>query len=228
MEAKIVVKNIEKSFGEIKVLDNISFNVLDKEFVSIVGPSGCGKTTLLYLTREFLDDYGGEINILGKNGFVFQDHNLFPWKTVKENIEVGPINKGKSKCEAEKITNDLLKEVNLGEFKDHYPPQISEGMKQRVGIARALANNPEILLMDEPFGSLDYLTRLKMQDFLLKLCKEKGLSVLFVTHDIDEAIKLSDKVIVLSKRPARILESIEINESNKVIVKKRIMELIGN
>ena len=228
MEAKIVVKNIEKSFGEIKVLDNISFNVLDKEFVSIVGPSGCGKTTLLYLTREFLDDYGGEINILGKNGFVFQDHNLFPWKTVKENIEVGPINKGKSKCEAEKITNDLLKEVNLGEFKDHYPPQISEGMKQRVGIARALANNPEILLMDEPFGSLDYLTRLKMQDFLLKLCKEKGLSVLFVTHDIDVAIKLSDKVIVLSKRPARILESIEINESNKVIVKKRIMELIGN
>ncbi len=221
---KIRLENVNKRFGTLCVLKNISFNVLEGEFISIIGPSGCGKTTLLHLIQGFSEQSSGSIETYGEKGFVFQDHSLFPWKTVKENIEVGPINKGKNKDVIRKITKSLIKEINLKGFENHYPNQISEGMKQRVGIARALANNPEILLMDEPFGSLDYFTRLKMQDFILKVKKERKLTILFVTHDIDEAIKLSERIIVLSRLPSRVIEIIKVNQDHSNL-KKRILDL---
>jgi len=216
---RISVKNLEKNFGSLKVIDNISFDIHVNEFVSFIGKSGCGKSTLLYLIQGFIDDYSGEIKVSGKKGFVFQDHNLFPWKTVKENIEVAPVNSGHDL----EIVDRLLKEVGLSKFKEHYPNQISEGMKQRVGIARALANNPAILFMDEPFGSLDYFTKLKMHDFILKLKEKHNLTIVFVTHDIGEAIKLSDRIIVLSERPARIVKVLDKSEFDK----GRILRLIN-
>jgi len=226
MKHKITLNNVSKRFGKFSVLEGISFEVYGGQFVSIVGPSGCGKTSLLYLIQGFTEKDEGKIETDGRTGFIFQEHNLFPWKTVKDNIMIGPLNNGK-KNEAEKITNEILKEINLFEFKDYYPHQISGGMKQRVGIARCLANNPHILLMDEPFGSLDYFTKLKMQDFILKLQRKLNLTILFVTHDIDEAIKLSNKIIVLSKRPAKINTIINLDETvNKANVKDNIMKHI--
>lgn len=229
MKNKIIIRNIRKNYGKLKVLDNISFNVNEGEFISIIGPSGCGKTTLLYLIQRFIHQSSGRIEAYGRKGFVFQDHNLFPWKTIEENIKIGPINQGKSKKVVDSITNSILKEIGLFSFKGYYPHQISEGMKQRVGIARCLVNNSEIILMDEPFGSLDYLTKLKMQDFLLRLWKKRKLTIVFVTHDIDEAITLSSKIIILSKLPARVREIIQVNKlEQNSIIKKRILRLIDS
>jgi len=228
METKILLKDVRKNHGKLIIIDGISFDVQKNEFLSIIGPSGCGKTTLLYMIQGFTKKTSGRIEVNGKKGFVFQDNNLFPWKTVKENIEVGPLNKGISKRQTKKIVSDLIKEFGIEGFENNYPHQISEGMKQRVDIGRCVANNPEILLMDEPFGSLDFLTRLKMQDFLLSLKQKMNLTIVFVTHDIDEAIKLSDRIIVLSKRPARILDIINVNnETDKIKFKEGILELIS-
>ena len=229
MKYKIIVENVNKNYGNLCVLKDISLNVNESEFVSIIGPSGCGKTTLLYLIQGFTKKSSGIIKVDGKLGFIFQDHNLFPWKTVKENISVGPINKGKSKNEVEQVTNFILNEIMLYKFGNSYPHQISEGMKQRVGIARCLANNPEIILMDEPFASLDYLTKLKMQDLFLRIWKKRRLTVILVTHDIDEAIKLSGKIIILTKLPARIKEIIDVKKfKDKNILKKKILNLIDD
>ncbi|MFH1364253.1 MAG: ABC transporter ATP-binding protein [Candidatus Aenigmatarchaeota archaeon] len=227
MKVEIRVQNVEKSFGAQKILDSISFSVNKGQFVSIIGPNACGKSTLLYLIQRFISCSGGEIITNGRTGFIFQDHNLFPWKTVKQNIELGPISRGDPTSKTENITKRLLKEVNLLGFENHFPHQLSGSMKQRTGLARCLANNPRILLMDEPFSSLDYLTRLKMQDFITKLWKKRKLTILLVTHDIEEAIKLSDKIIVLSEQPAKILDIIKVTPKNKNSkIKKRILQLI--
>lgn len=227
MKVEIRVQDVEKSFGAQKILDSISFSVDRGQFVSIIGPNACGKSTLLYLIQKFFSCSGGEIVTNSRTGFIFQDHNLFPWKTVKQNIELGPINRGEPTSKAENITRRLLKEVSLLGFENHFPHQLSGSMKQRTGLARCLANNPRILLMDEPFSSLDYLTRLKMQDFITKLWKKRKLTILFVTHDIEEAIKLSDKIIVLSKQPAKVLDIIKVTPKNKNSkIKKRILQLI--
>jgi len=222
MKIKIEVRNIEKSYGNKIIFSNLSFDVFEDEFLSIIGPSGCGKTTLLYLMAGFIDHFKGEINILGKRGFVFQDHNLLPWKTVKENVEIGPINNN-----LKVDIKELLHWINLDGFDDYYPHQLSEGMKQRVGIARALANHPEIILMDEPFGSLDYLTRIKMQELLIRLKEEKKLMIVLVTHDVDEAIKISDRILVLGDSPCKILKNINIDtKTDKEKVKKEIIGLL--
>jgi len=224
MKLKIEVKDVEKKYENKKIVDKLSFNVIEEEFLSIIGPSGCGKTTLLYLMAGFIDNFKGKINVFGKMGFVFQDHNLLPWKTVKENIEIGPLNNN-----IQVDIKRLLHKIDLDGFGSYYPHQLSEGMKQRVGIARALANHPEILLMDEPFGSLDYLTKIKMQKLLLKLKKGRKLTIVLVTHDIDEAIRVSDRIITLGDSPCRILKSIEINtEIDKEKVKKDILNLLDS
>jgi len=217
------INNLNLSFNDIEIIRDISFDVKKGEFLSIVGRSGCGKTSLLYLILGFLEANSGSIEINGKKGFVFQDHNLFSWMTVKENIKVPLINQEKNPEDIEKISSELLKEVGLVSFEDHYPNQISEGMKQRVGIARALANNPEILIMDEPFSSLDYFTRFNMQDFILRLKEKHNLTIVFVTHDIDEAIKLSDRIIILSERPTWVVEVLEKVEFDK----EKILDLIN-
>lgn len=201
----LVVAGVGKSYGGRQVLKDVSFQVEPHEFVCILGHSGCGKSTLLNLIAGFMQPDQGEILVDGvpvrgpdkSRGVVFQDHALFPWYTVLQNVEFGPSVRGLPKREARAQAFRYLKMVGLEAYADDYPHQLSGGMKQRIGIARALANEPDILLMDEPFGALDILTREVMQRELLRIWLELKTMVLFVTHSIGEAVYLADKILVL-------------------------------
>jgi NitT/TauT family transport system ATP-binding protein len=219
----IRIRNANLSFGSdatgTDILQNISLDVSPGEFVAILGPSGCGKSTLLGAIAGFTRLTGGEIfvdsNLVQKpaadRGIVFQDHNLFPWKTVISNVEFGLKMRGVVKAERREIAKEILARIGLSEFWRHYPRELSGGMQQRVNLARVLVNRPEVLLMDEPFGALDAQTRLQMQEMLLGLWEEYGMTVVFVTHDIDEAILLSDRVLIMSRRPGRIAVEIPVS-----------------
>lgn len=205
-----------------EALSPISFNVEKGQFVSIIGPSGCGKSTLLHMiagihqcdTGEIILN-GEKINKPGKDrGMVFQNYALYPWMTVKENImfAVNAVQKKLSNTEKEKLVKKYLQLVKLEQAADKKPTELSGGMKQRVGIARALVTNPKVLLLDEPLGALDALTREELQEELGRICKEEQKTVVMVTHDIEEAILLSDKIVVMSQGPAaRIVETIEVD-----------------
>ncbi|WP_368490886.1 ABC transporter ATP-binding protein [Clostridium sp. BJN0013] len=219
-EDRILIRNLNKKFvinrKSVPVLENINLHVEKSQFISIIGSSGCGKSTLLRIIAGLDNDYEGTVEMDGekilkpslKIGIVFQEHRLFPWFTVSENISFGL--RDKSYSEKKEIVKQHLELVGLSGFEDAYPSQLSGGMSQRVSIARALANNPEILLMDEPFGALDALTRIQMQEQCLKIWETKKITIIFVTHDIDEAVYLGDKVIVMSQRPGRIKKVIPI------------------
>ncbi|MBW4023372.1 MAG: ABC transporter ATP-binding protein [Proteobacteria bacterium] len=186
------------------------------DFVCIVGPSGCGKTTLMQTLAGFLPPTGGRVSVGGvevsgpgpDRGVVFQQAALFPWKTVAANAGFGPAMRGLPRTEQKERVEYWLRSVGLWDFRDRYPYQLSGGMQQRLAIARALANEPELLLMDEPFGALDALTREKMQEELHAVWKRRGMTVLFITHSVDEAVYLGTEVVVMSRRPGRILERI--------------------
>ena len=208
----------EGTQGPITALRNIEFEVHKREFISVIGPSGCGKSTLIRIVSGLESCTTGAVLIDGKpvtgpgpdRGMVFQAYTLFPWLTVKQNVMFGPSMKGVPNARAEKQAMEWLWVVGLSKFADHYPSQLSGGMKQRVAIARALANEPRILLMDEPFGALDAQTRASMQAHLLRICDSVDITVMFITHDLDEAIYLSDRVVVLGAHPGRVLEIIEV------------------
>ncbi|AVO53472.1 ABC transporter ATP-binding protein [Ectopseudomonas mendocina] len=199
-------------------LDRVSFEVPDQQFAVIVGPSGCGKSSLLYLTAGLNEPTEGEIYVGGQKvdgpgadrGMVFQGYTLFPWLTVRQNIEFGLKRRKLPASEIRTIVEFYLNEVGLAKFAEHYPKQLSGGMMQRVAIARALANDPQILLMDEPFGALDSQTRLQMQQLLLQVWGNSKKTVVFVTHDIDEAILLADRIYVMGARPGRIKEILDV------------------
>lgn len=221
--ARLKVENVSLSYrspkGELfTALDNVSFEVPDQQFSVIVGPSGCGKSSLLYLTAGLNEPTSGSIYVGGQKvegpgpdrGMVFQSYTLFPWLTVRKNIEFGLKRRGLPQDEIRTIVEFYLEEVGLKKFAEHYPKQLSGGMMQRVAIARALANDPQILLMDEPFGALDSQTRLQMQQLLLKVWGNSKKTVVFVTHDIDEAILLADRIYVMGARPGRIKEILDV------------------
>ena len=199
-------------------LDNVSLSVKDREFMALLGPSGCGKSTLLYLLGGFLPVEAGAILVDGKpiggpgpdRGVVFQNFALFPWKTVRQNILYGLEKLGIAKAERERRAQELVELVHLSGFEDSFPSQLSGGMKQRVAIARTLAVDPEILLMDEPFGALDAQTRGLMHEELLAIMRRAPKTVVFVTHDVREAVYLADRVAVMTARPGRIKEIVEI------------------
>jgi ABC-type nitrate/sulfonate/bicarbonate transport system ATPase subunit len=200
-----------KEPGElIHVLERVNFDVAPGEFVCIVGPSGCGKSTLLNIIGGFLKQTQGEIRIEGepvwgpnpKRIFVFQENGVFPWLTVEENIGFGLTRR--SACERRSTIDHYLEMVGLGGFERAYPRELSGGMRQRVEIARALAADPDIIYMDEPFGALDFITRLKMRSDLTRIWQGEKKTILFVTHDIEEAVQLADRVLVMSKRPATV------------------------
>jgi NitT/TauT family transport system ATP-binding protein len=200
------------------VLDGVRLDIARGEFVSLLGPSGCGKTTLLRIAGGLQPPTAGEIFLDGERrvgpspdrGMVFQHFNLFPWRTALGNAAYGLEMQGVPKPERLLRAREYLRLLGLEAFADHYPAEISGGMKQRVGIARALAIEPKILLMDEPFGALDALTREYLQVELMRLCESRGLTVLFVTHSIDEAIMLSDRIVVMGAYPTRIIRELTV------------------
>ncbi|MEL4305846.1 ABC transporter ATP-binding protein [Methanococcoides sp. LMO-2] len=209
----------EKENGESTLaLDNVTLEIKDKEFVCFIGPSGCGKTTLLRTIAglEFPDS--GEITLDGekitvpdsKRGMVFQEYSLFPWRTVIQNITFGLQMKGLSKNESLEKGEKYLKLVGLEQFRNSYPYELSGGMRQRVAIARALANEPKVLLMDEPFGALDAQTRNTLQNELLDVWAKDQITIIFVTHSVDEAVFLADKIVVMTARPGKIKKVIDV------------------
>ncbi|MDF0498572.1 MULTISPECIES: ABC transporter ATP-binding protein [Bradyrhizobium] len=205
--------------GQVIAVDRVSLTVAQGEFVSIVGPSGCGKSTLLNAMAGLERPFGGQVLMAGEAmrkprpeiGMVFQQPHLFPWKSVRRNIAHGPRALGKPKAEALRIADGLIEMIGLTRFASAYPHTLSGGMQQRVAIARALANQPSVLLMDEPFGALDAQTRAVMQDNLLELRERINATIVFVTHDIDEAILLSDRVLIMSAGPGRILRDLQVS-----------------
>jgi NitT/TauT family transport system ATP-binding protein len=198
-------------------LEDVSLEVREREFVALLGPSGCGKSTLLYLIGGFLPVEGGRIAVDGKpvvapgpdRGIVFQHFALFPWKTVRGNILYGLERQGMPRAEREKRAQDFIDLVGLTGFEDSYPSHLSGGMKQRTALARTLAFDPKILLMDEPFGALDAQTRHLMQSELLGIWQRTPKTVIFVTHDVQEAVYLADRVVVMSARPGRIMATVD-------------------
>ncbi|AZN38914.1 ABC transporter ATP-binding protein [Paenibacillus albus] len=211
-------KVYETKKSRFEALRGIDMQVRTNEFVTIVGPSGCGKSTLLRIVAGLDELSEGSVTLDGEEvigpgaerGMVFQGYTLFPWLTVRENIEYGPKLKGVSTLERRAISSHFLKVIKLEAFANAYPKQLSGGMKQRVAIARALANRPKVLLMDEPFGALDAQTKLEMQEMLLEVWEKEKTTVLFITHDIDEAVFLSQRIIVMGAGPGRILKTFDV------------------
>jgi len=210
------IEGVTKQFvlqgQEITALRNVDLAVAKGEFVCLIGASGCGKSTLLRIVAGFEQASVGEALMWGMpvkgpdptRGMVFQDYGLFPWLTVRQNIGFGPAARGRPRAEIKDTEDRFIELIGLARFADAYPHQLSGGMKQRVAIARVLANDAEVVLMDEPFGALDAMTRERLQDELLDLWRRTGLTILFVTHSIEEAIVLADRVVVMSPGPGRI------------------------
>lgn len=215
-------KDFEVDGSTVHVSDDINLNVKDGEFISIVGPSGCGKSTLIRIiagldraTSGRVENRGREINGISKNiGMIFQEPRLFPWLSIRDNVAFcfGIRQKMKEKKRINELVDYYLELVDLSEFANAYPNQLSGGMKQRASIARTLIENPEILLLDEPFSALDAFTRMSMQKELLKIWEKEKKTMILVTHDIDEAVFLSDRIIVLSERPSTIQRIIDVNQ----------------
>jgi NitT/TauT family transport system ATP-binding protein len=218
LEVKDLGKTFDSAQGQTVALRNINFKTHRREFVCVIGPSGCGKSTLIRILAGLESHTTGEVLLDGKpvdgpgpdRGMVFQGYTLFPWLSVKQNVMFGPEMNGHGKLEAEREARQWIDLVGLTKFADAYPHQLSGGMKQRVAIARALANQPRILLMDEPFGALDAQTRCRMQAHLLDIWKNIDITVLFITHDLEEAIFLADRILVLKAHPGEVQELIEV------------------
>jgi NitT/TauT family transport system ATP-binding protein len=202
--------------SHVTAVHDVSLDVQQGDFVSVVGPSGCGKTTILNMVAGFIPHSGGEMLLNGKaingpgpeRGVVFQSFALFPWKTVLDNVGFGPKMRGVPKAERDKIAHEYLALAGLSHTANRYPNELSGGMQQRVGVVRALANNPEVLLMDEPFASVDAQTRMTLQEELTRIWQARRPTVIFVTHDVAEAVFLANRVVVLSK--GRVLEQVEV------------------
>jgi NitT/TauT family transport system ATP-binding protein len=225
--AKVKLRAVSKNFAlrgkDMQVLAPIDFDIRDGEFLCIVGPSGCGKTTLLRILAGLEVESQGNVTVSRDsvvarrraqklNSMVFQEHGVFPWMTVRDNVAFGLKARGVSRKERYRIADEFIAKVGLSTFRDAYPHQLSGGMKQRTSIARAFANDPEILLMDEPFAALDEQTKILLQAELLRIWEETRKTVVYVTHSIDEAIVLADRVLIMTNRPGRVKEVIDVSQ----------------
>jgi ABC-type nitrate/sulfonate/bicarbonate transport system ATPase subunit len=223
MHSTLSIQGITKRFGEADkgtlALQATDLEVAENDFITILGPSGCGKSTMLRIVAGLETQSAGQVLLDGKKlvgpgpdrGMVFQSYTLFPWLTIRENICFGLREKGLPQAEQNEISKHFIAKVGLIGFEDHFPKQLSGGMQQRTAIARALANNPRILLMDEPFGALDHQTRELMQELLLGIWEAEKKTILFVTHDIDEAIFMANRVVVMSRRPGKIKRDVPVH-----------------
>ena len=240
-DLKVQIKNVRMVFdtrnGEMVALNGVDLDIYENEFICVVGPSGCGKSTLLNIIAGLTQPTSGTVLCNGKEvtgtgtdrGVVFQQYALFPWLTVKKNVKFALEMRGIKGKEADEEAMKYLEKVDLVKFADHYPKELSGGMKQRVAIARAYAANPEVLLMDEPFGALDAQTRTQLQTELLDTWEKDRKTCFFITHDVDEAIILAQKVIIMSARPGRIKEMVDIDipypRTQETKMSPRFMEL---
>lgn len=245
----VSIENISKTYENgkqpVQALDGVSLTVAENEFFCLLGPSGCGKSTLLRIISGLVDDYDGHVDIRadsaggGTTNMVFQEHGIFPWKTVLENVAFGLKVNGVDADQRTQIATRYLEKVDLADFATAYPHQLSGGMKQRVGIARAFVNDPDVLLMDEPFGTLDAQTKRYLQNELLSLWADSKKTVIYVTHDIDEAIRLGDRIGVMTSRPGELQEIIDVDlarprepsalpESRISALRSRVWELISS
>lgn len=229
LETKQLTQIFQHGDSERTVLNQIDLRIHKREFVCVIGPSGCGKSTLSRVVAGLDDYHSGEVLVEGQKikgpsserGMVFQGYTLFPWKTVRENVMFGPLMKGISQTRAEEMAREWINIIGLEKYENQFPHELSGGMKQRVAIARALVNEPKILLMDEPFGALDPYTRQKMQKHLMDLWQNIDITILFVTHDMDEAILLADRIVALKANPGEVKEIIEVD-----LPRPRSMELM--
>ena len=221
--SSLQIRAVSKRFtaldgSQVTALDNVSLSISAGEMVSLVGPSGCGKSTLLRLLAGLEQPTSGELRVgnepirgpSAQRGLMFQDHNLFPWLTIRRNIESGLVARGVLREKRHEV-DEFIHLVGLEAFANSYPHQISGGMAQRASLARALVNHPKVLLLDEPLGALDAFTRMRMQDEVLRLWRARGTTMLLVTHDIDEAIYMSDRILIMSPRPGRIERTISVD-----------------
>ena len=238
---KVKIENVVKKFdgrnGEMIALNGVSLDIHENEFITVVGPSGCGKSTLLNIIAGLLPATSGRVLCNGhevtgvgtERGVVFQQYALFPWLTVQKNVEFALNMRGIKGKQAEEVAMQYLEMVELGKFANHYPKELSGGMKQRVAIARAYAADPEVLLMDEPFGALDAQTRTQLQTELLETWEKKQKTCFFITHDVDEAIVLGQRCIIMSARPGRIKDIVDIDipypRDQETKLSPRFMEL---
>lgn len=252
---KLSLKNITKEFKtrrqNILAVEGISFSIKEKEFVSLVGPSGCGKSTIIRMIDGIISPSSGSIvvdnseytvrpskEILKKFGFIFQNHNLLPWMTVQQNLEL-PLKILGCQTEADyERVDELLAMVSLTKYKDAYISDLSAGMQQRLGVIRAMVYNPEILLMDEPYGALDETTRVQMDLETLRIWKETGKTIIFITHNVSESVLLSDRIMVMSTNPGRIVETLDVDlprprtmdmmlDDRFIEIRNRVVQLIG-
>lgn len=220
---KVHIENVKKTYegrsGEVVALNGVNLDIMENEFITVVGPSGCGKSTILNIIAGLLEPTSGKVICNGEEvhgtgpdrGVVFQQYALFPWLTVKKNVLFPLQMKGIKGKEADEIAMKYIKMVDLEKFCDHYPKELSGGMKQRVAIARAYAANPEVLLMDEPFGALDAQTRTQLQQELLDTWEKERKTCFFITHDVDEALILGQRVVIMSARPGRIKDIVDVD-----------------
>ena len=241
-KTKIEVRNLTKRFGDLLVLDEISFNVGEGEFLSIVGPTGCGKTTFLNTLSKLIPSTTGDIFIDGEVAdpkkhhlsFVFQEPTCLPWRTVRENVAYGMEVKKVPKEEMEKKLDQIMGMVGLADCAGLYPNQISASMLQRIAVARAFAVNPDLLLMDEPYGQLDVKLRYYLEDELVRLWEKLGSTVIFVTHNIEEAVYVSERILILSNKPAKVKAEVKVDlprprsliDPRLVEIRKEVTELI--
>ncbi len=239
---KVAVKNLTKSFGDLLVLDDISFDVMDGEFLCIVGPTGCGKTTFLNSLCKLYDIDSGSITLKGEEidpkrhdiAYIFQEYSTMEWLTVEDNIRYGLKIKHFPKAIADERAKNVMEIVGLAKYAKYYPSQLSASMLQRVVIARAFAVEPELLLMDEPYGQLDLQLKYHLEDELINLWKKTGTTVLFITHNIEEAVYLSDRILVLTNKPTKVKESIintlprprKVSDPDFVNLRNRVTDLI--
>lgn len=239
---KVKVNHLTKKFGDLLVLDDISFEVKQGEFLCIVGPTGCGKTTFLNSLTKLYDITAGEIMVNGEPvdlrkhniAYIFQEYSTFPWLKVEDNIKYGLKIKKLPEAEIQKRADEMIAMVGLEEFRNYYPDQLSASMLQRVVIARAFAVKPELLIMDEPYGQLDISLRFKLEDELIRLWKETGTTVIFITHNIEEAVYLSERILVLTNKPTKIKKELnntlprprDVTEGDFVEIRNMVTELI--
>lgn len=239
--AKVVIENVVKKFntrnGEVVALNGVDLEIAENEFVCVVGPSGCGKSTLLNMISGLDTPTEGRVYVNGEEvngpsaerGVVFQQYALFPWLTVRKNVEFGLKLKGKTKQQLKAEVDKYLKMVDLTQFENAYPKELSGGMKQRVAIARAYAVNPQVLLMDEPFGALDAQTKTQLQSELINTWSQEKKTVFFITHDVEEAVALAQRIVIMSARPGRIREIVNVDlpypRDQKVRVSKEFMDI---